>query len=433
MLALDERLFPTVHDRLFAQLSKFRTTVRLATDPRRRSTAVVTARGVRSASSRLKKRLHRVFGYSSEAQIHRARIAAKHLRYLMEPFAKGLSNEDTVIEQLKSLQSACGDVHDAHVFMAELREALLEAETTLSDARDVVPGLTALIKTLHARGKQAFETVSTSWLWDRSEPFFNQVDAVADTIADLAQADREVERKFLLTGLPPLEDAEGSVEIEQGYLPGERLIERLRRIESPDTVELVRTVKEGSGLTRLEVEEPVTRGVFDQFWPLTEGRRLRKRRYRIPEGDLVWEIDEFLDRDLVLAEVELPGPTSEIAIPGWLRPHVTSRGHGRSRLYQRSARVGSHRPLRSADESPEGRRIRAGRADRGRPGPLRLGLVCGGEEAGAQLQRPHRRLPHSLSIAASRTPRPPPSSGASTWSRRATDAASATGGTSAAA
>jgi CHAD domain-containing protein/CYTH domain-containing protein len=323
MLALDERLFPTVHDRLFAQLSRFRTRVRLDTDPRRRSTAVVTARGVRSASSRLKKRLRRVFGYSSEAQIHRARIAAKHLRYLIEPFAGGLSNEDTVIEQLKSLQSAYGDVHDAHVFMAELRGALLEAETTtLSGDRDVVPGLTALIKTLHARGKQAFETVSTSWLWDRSEPFFNQVDAVADTIADLAQADREVERKFLLSGLPPLEDAEGSVEIEQGYLPGERLVERLRRIESPDTVELVRTVKEGSGLTRLEVEEPVTPGVFDQFWPLTEGRRLRKRRYRIPEGDLVWEIDEFLDRDLVLAEVELPGPTSEIAIPGWLRPHV---------------------------------------------------------------------------------------------------------------
>jgi CYTH domain-containing protein len=49
---------------------------------------------------------------------------------------------------------------------------------------------------------------------------------------------------------------------------------------------------------------------------------LRKRRYRVPQGDLVWEIDQFLDRDLVLAEVELPGPRSEVSIPEWLRPHI---------------------------------------------------------------------------------------------------------------
>ena len=56
---------------------------------------------------------------------------------------------------------------------------------------------------------------------------------------------------------------------------------------------------------------------------LTEGRRLRKRRYRVPEGNLVWEIDQFLDRDLVLAEVELgPGAPTEVEIPAWLRPHV---------------------------------------------------------------------------------------------------------------
>jgi CYTH domain-containing protein len=322
MLALDERLFPKVHDRLYRQLTKFNAKVRLDTDPRRRSMAVVTARGVRKASSRLRQGLHRIFGYSSEAQIHRARIAAKHLRYLIEPFASGLPAEDTVIEQLKSLQSAYGDVHDAHVFMADLRAALLEAETTPAVERDIVPGLTALVRALHERGMQAFKSASGIWHLDRGERFFQQVDAVADIVSDLAQANQEVERKFLLTGLPPLDGAEDPVEIEQGYLPGERLIERLRRIESPDAVELVRTVKEGSGLTRLEVEEPVTRGVFDQFWPLTAGRRLRKRRYRVPQGDLVWEIDQFLDRDLVLAEVELPGPRSDVSIPEWLRPHI---------------------------------------------------------------------------------------------------------------
>ena len=100
------------------------------------------------------------------------------------------------------------------------------------------------------------------------------------------------------------------------------VVERLRRAESEEGVELTRTIKEGSGLSRLEVEEPVPPEVFAQLWPLTEGRRLRKRRHRIPDGDLTWEIDEFLDRDLALAEVELSDPSVEAAVPEWLMPYV---------------------------------------------------------------------------------------------------------------
>jgi CYTH domain-containing protein len=318
MLALDEELFPRLHARLLTQLSDLR--VRLDADARARSTAVLTAKHVRAASGRLRKRLRGVLGASSEVEIHRARIAAKHLRYLIEPFAGSVPGGDTVIEQLKSFQDAFGAVHDTHLFAAELRHARLEVP--LSRGRDFGPGIAALIRSLEARGNQAFETASATWLEDRGEPFFRRVEALADSIARLARANREVERKFLLTGLPPLDGAEAPVDIEQGYLPGEHLIERLRRIQSPEGVALVRTVKEGSGLTRMEVEEPVTPGVFDQFWPLTEGRRLRKRRHRIADGNLVWEIDQFLDRDLVLAEVELPGPATEVSLPSWLRPHV---------------------------------------------------------------------------------------------------------------
>jgi CYTH domain-containing protein len=96
----------------------------------------------------------------------------------------------------------------------------------------------------------------------------------------------------------------------------------LRRIRGEDGVELVRTVKEGTGLVRLEIEESVAPDVFDALWPLTAGRRLRKRRHRVAEGELTWEIDQFLDRDLVLAEVELPAPEVEVAIPAWLAPWV---------------------------------------------------------------------------------------------------------------
>jgi CHAD domain-containing protein/CYTH domain-containing protein len=322
MLQLDQSLFPKVYHRLAAQLSAFPTTIRLDGDLGERSTAAVTANRVRAASRRLRGRLLEIYGYSSGAAIHRARIAAKHLRYLLEPFAAGVPEGDALIDRLKALQDALGDVHDAHVFLAELRESLPEARDAASSGTDVLPGLAAVMASLESRGFQTFAKTRPTWLVDRAEGFFRETDRMADAIAALVGHGQEIERKFLLTGLPSLDGAEGPVEIEQGYLPGERLIERLRRIQSDAGVELVRTVKEGSGLTRLEIEEQVAPDVFARFWPLTDGRRLRKRRYRVPEGHLTWEIDEFLDRELVLAEVELPGERTEVSIPGWLQPHM---------------------------------------------------------------------------------------------------------------
>jgi CHAD domain-containing protein len=214
MLARDERNFPGLERRLLVQLTRFRTTIRLDAEPNSRSTAVVTARGVRAASTTLKNRLHRIFGYSSEAQIHRARIAAKHLRYLIEPFAGDLSGAESVIERLKSLQSAYGDVHDAHVFMVELRAALREAESSPRGERDVVPGLAGLIGALHTRGLHAFETASAAWLRGRGDPFFHEVDSVADAIANLP---------------PQVEGTHDPVEIEEGTLPDEGPLWRRRR------------------------------------------------------------------------------------------------------------------------------------------------------------------------------------------------------------
>jgi CYTH domain-containing protein len=47
-----------------------------------------------------------------------------------------------------------------------------------------------------------------------------------------------------------------------------------------------------------------------------------KRRHRISEGSLTWEIDDFTDRELVLAEVELRDTSLEPEIPTWLKPFL---------------------------------------------------------------------------------------------------------------
>ena len=322
MIELDAALFPGIHRRLTSRLSRFRATIDLDFDSHRRSTAAVTARRVRRASRQLERRLGTIQGYGDSGHIHLARISAKRLRYLLEPFVEVLTGSAPLVDRLKTLQDSLGDVHDAQVFEVELRAALPAPWRPSPVDPGLVPGLHALLAALETRGRGAFGRASADWLHGAANPFFQAVADLADALAALVDRDREVERKFLLTGLPPLEGAEAPVDIEQGYLPGERLIERLRRTRSANGVELVRTVKEGTGLSRLEVEEPVAPEVFDRLWPLTEGRRVHKRRYRVAEGDLTWEIDQFLDRDLVLAEVELAGGCVNVELPPWLRSHV---------------------------------------------------------------------------------------------------------------
>ncbi|HWP72547.1 MAG TPA: hypothetical protein VNM36_15645, partial [Gemmatimonadaceae bacterium] len=73
---------------------------------------------------------------------------------------------------------------------------------------------------------------------------------------------------------------------------------------------------------RTELEEETSPEMFKTLWPLTKGRRLTKKRHRVPQGDFTWEIDEFTDRDLVLAEIELPSADTQVELPDWLKPWV---------------------------------------------------------------------------------------------------------------
>ncbi len=136
--------------------------------------------------------------------------------------------------------------------------------------------------------------------------------------------DHEIERKYLLRGLPARAESAPSIEIDQGYIPGTRINERIRRSRlSPTDVRYFRTLKTGSGVERTEIEEETSEAFFLAVWPLTRGARVRKRRYLIPDRDVIWEIDEFLDRQgMWLAEVELEHIDQAVTIPEWLTPEL---------------------------------------------------------------------------------------------------------------
>lgn len=133
---------------------------------------------------------------------------------------------------------------------------------------------------------------------------------------------REIERKWLLSALPPETGTVTPAEFEQGYLPGAELIERIRRETRDGITRWMRTVKLGRGLSRIEVEEETSAELGAALFALTAGKRVTKRRYAVADGALTWEIDAFTDRDLFLAELELPEETTPFTIPPWLAPYV---------------------------------------------------------------------------------------------------------------
>ena len=182
MMALDERLFPKVYERLRGQLEHYPLTVHLDAPVGQAIMGVTAAGHVERAARRLERRLGQISGESAEDEIHRARIAAKHLRYLLEPLAGALPGSEAIIERLKGLQDAFGDVHDAHVFLPTLRGEL--AETARDRRTDLGPGIRALVKALRARATEAFDRTAESWLLAGSRaPFFRDVRAAGPALA----------------------------------------------------------------------------------------------------------------------------------------------------------------------------------------------------------------------------------------------------------
>ena len=150
---------------------------------------------------------------------------------------------------------------------------------------------------------------------------------MADRITAASREGIEIERKYLLRHLPE-EARDGRwIDVAQGYLPGTRLHERVRRVSvhhgsGRKDVRFYRTVKLGEGVARTEIEEETTEAIFLALWPLTRRRRLRKRRYEVDVDGRTWEIDEFRNRDLVLAEIELDSEDDDVTFPDWLAPAV---------------------------------------------------------------------------------------------------------------
>ncbi len=247
---------------------------------------------------------------------HATRIAGKRLRYLLEPLLEESANASALIKELKQLQDLLGDLHDLHELMPHLK-ALSKKKKTREKTRRGVDEICARAEEGVTRLKAQ---LLADWLSEPGAQLVRDVDAFAREIE--GSSDLEIERKYLLRALPERARSAPSRKLDQGYIPGERLHERIRRVAAEGKERFYRTVKVGRGIARIELEDECDRETFEVLWGLTSGHRVSKLRYIVEEGGLRWEIDAFLDRELFLAEVELPGVDVVPTLPDWLREVV---------------------------------------------------------------------------------------------------------------
>ena len=133
----------------------------------------------------------------------------------------------------------------------------------------------------------------------------------------------EIERKFLVRDTGIIDT-----------LPGERLTQGYLSHDKNATVR-VRIVGDNAWLTIKGKTEGATRSEFEYAIPVGEARTMLdelcgqgvidKTRYRLPQGELCWEIDVFHgDNDgLTVAEIELPSEDTDFDKPAWLGDEVT--------------------------------------------------------------------------------------------------------------
>ena len=311
----------------------------------------------------LARRLAEVASATDETTAHEARILGKQLRYLLEPLVDSEAvgaDAKKAVKDLKELQDILGELHDAHVLGHVVEQAMVDAAAERARLlgaavlggppaagtrkprapRDLRPGLVTVAGKVRDRRDRQFKALVEHR--PTVDTLVGEVIALAGRLG--AGAGVEIERKYLLRGMPEVEGAE-VFQIEQGWIAGERLKERLRRMSGPDgQVRLIRGMKLGAGIRRTEVEEDCPADLFEKLWPLTAGHRIVKQRYKVPDGDLTWEIDRFTDRDLFLAEVELPSETTEVKPPAWLAPLIVREVTG-VRAYTNEA-LASAKPSR---------------------------------------------------------------------------------------
>jgi CHAD domain-containing protein len=191
--------FPRLAHRLRRRLEEYRARVAAANGPAAPRFGPVAGEALAEAAAEFGDRLAAVRDPGDAAAAHAARIAAKRVRYVLEPVADRTAGGPSLVRRLKSLQDLLGELNDCHVLEAEVGAAVAEhaavrarrlLDVALTHGRPAVrregpsgrdprTGLIAVARLLRARRRELFDRLEEEWLADGGTSFRAQLAAVA--------------------------------------------------------------------------------------------------------------------------------------------------------------------------------------------------------------------------------------------------------------
>ena len=162
----------------------------------------VAAAQLLGAAHALEARLGKIRGIEDEVHAHRARIAGKRLRYVLEPVARRAESGRSVLRSLKQLQQQLGDLHDLTLLCETIAKRL--EQTAVDRVRERLEavrreGAAAIRHTARRDEENALLEIEAMIVAERSALFDRFADQWlgADSPAvfeEIAQAARSLER-----------------------------------------------------------------------------------------------------------------------------------------------------------------------------------------------------------------------------------------------
>jgi len=132
---------------------------------------------IRAQATDTRTALQRVANKGDRTEAHEARIAAKRLRYLLEPLSEAVDGVATIVDRLSSLQDDFGALHDAQVFGDEIAHLLAKARA--GKHRERLAGLRAVNRKLRQDETAAFTRVRRRWLGQKTAKLWTGVEKIA--------------------------------------------------------------------------------------------------------------------------------------------------------------------------------------------------------------------------------------------------------------
>ncbi len=189
--------FGKIRDRLEKGLTTAKQAIQLNPAGEVESFASATARMLRQHAAKLRDALAQVHSVDGRSEVHGARLAAKHLRYVLEPVRGLVAGGGTAVNKLKSLQDLLGNLRDLQNLelmvrsilkrtavawserLADLSASEAAAVTTARKAPelDECRALAAVLNKVRRRERRLFDSLEQQWLGS-AQLFFDRIERI---------------------------------------------------------------------------------------------------------------------------------------------------------------------------------------------------------------------------------------------------------------